>query len=201
MGDTQSVAWLLRGRPDDPEQESWGGRFVRAWERPRATCDWLTNADDRFEQFSIVELTLPVGPIAPSEPFATMENENQSLVGDFESEGSVRFRFSPKDPKTYAYTLRSNIASLDGQSGEMTSFVPPPDSGRRPSKQHPNWWTDEPRRRRKATNRGEDPEPLARGLPPRLCRTRRAMPNTAQITKFGCGLRPRDHTKERLQCH
>ena len=84
------MAWLLRGRPDDPEQESWGGRFVRAWERPRATFDWLTNADDRFEQFSIVELTLPVGPIAPSEPFATMEIENQSLVGDFESEGSVR---------------------------------------------------------------------------------------------------------------
>ena len=34
MGDTPSVAWLLSGTPEDPSQPGWGGRFVRAWERP-----------------------------------------------------------------------------------------------------------------------------------------------------------------------
>ena len=29
MGDTPTVSWLLRGTPDDPTKESWGGRFVK----------------------------------------------------------------------------------------------------------------------------------------------------------------------------
>ena len=36
MGDTPSVGWVLKGTPDDPSQPGWGGRFVRAWERPYA---------------------------------------------------------------------------------------------------------------------------------------------------------------------
>jgi hypothetical protein len=39
MGDTPSYAFLLRGNPDDPTQESWGGRFVKRKDRPNWWVD------------------------------------------------------------------------------------------------------------------------------------------------------------------
>jgi hypothetical protein len=39
-----------------------------------------------------------------------------------------------------------NIQSLNGKTGEMTSFLPSPDVARVPSVKHPNWWTDDPSR-------------------------------------------------------
>ena len=42
MGDTPSVAFLLRGTPDDPTQPSWGGQFIKRKDRPRW---WVDNPD------------------------------------------------------------------------------------------------------------------------------------------------------------
>ncbi len=39
MGDTPSYAFLLRGTPDDPTKDSWGGRFVRKKGRPNWWVD------------------------------------------------------------------------------------------------------------------------------------------------------------------
>ncbi|MBI1390650.1 MAG: DUF1593 domain-containing protein [bacterium] len=41
MGDTPSVAYLLRGEPEDPESPSWGGRFQHKEGRP----DWYVDLD------------------------------------------------------------------------------------------------------------------------------------------------------------
>jgi Cellulose-binding Sde182, nucleoside hydrolase-like domain len=144
MGDTPSVGWLLLGNPADPTQPGWGGKFVHAWERPHVVFNRLTTATDRIEQFGVFELVLPVGGAAPTSPEASMQIENQSLAGDFGAEGSVRFRFSPKGAKTYSYRIRSNVPALDGNTGRLTSFLPPPASAQRPSRQLPNWWTDDP---------------------------------------------------------
>jgi hypothetical protein len=144
MGDTPSVGWLLLGNPADPAQPGWGGKFVRAWERPHIVFNRLTTAADRIEQFGVFELDLTVGAGIPAKPEASMQIENQTLAGDFGEEGSVRFRFSPKGAKTYSYRIRSNIRALDGKTGELTSFLPPPDNTQRPSPQLPNWWTDDP---------------------------------------------------------
>src|SRR5690625_3365880 len=35
MGDTPSVAYLLKGTPESPENPSWGGRFVKVNSRPK----------------------------------------------------------------------------------------------------------------------------------------------------------------------
>jgi hypothetical protein len=143
MGDTPSVGWLLRGNPADPTHPGWGGEFVRAWERPYVVFDRLTTAADRIEQFGIFELVLPLGDGAPADPEARMQIENQSLVGHV-ADGAVRFRFSPKDPKEYSYTIRSTAPALDGQTGRLTSFLPPMEAAQRPSPRLPNWWTDNP---------------------------------------------------------
>lgn len=144
MGDTPSVARLLNGVIDDPAQPSWGGRYVRAWDRPFARFDRMPTAADRIEHFGILELVLPLGANAPAAPEARLVVENQSLIGYAAGDGTMRFRFSPKDAKTYALTIDSNVPALDGKTGGITAVAPSPDAALRPSAAHPNWWTDDP---------------------------------------------------------
>lgn len=144
MGDSPTVGWLLRGAPELPFQPGWGGRYVRAWARPHARFDRLTTAADRIEYCGILELVLPLGGGAPADAEARMVVENQSLVGHRDGDGAMRFRFCPKDPKTYRYTIRSNVPALDGRTGEITAFLPSPEAALSPDPTHPQWWTDDP---------------------------------------------------------
>jgi hypothetical protein len=143
MGDTPTLAWLLKGTPADPTQPSWGGRYLRAWVRPQASFTRLTTATDRLEQFGILDLALPVPAGTPASAMATMVIENQSLVGEV-GDGMMRFRFSPKEAKTYSYTIRSAVAELDGLRGQLTSVAAPPDAATRPDRRLRHWWTDDP---------------------------------------------------------
>jgi hypothetical protein len=144
MGDTPTVARLLRGTPADPTQASWGGRYVRAWQRPYAAFARLTTAADRIEHFAILELVLPLGADAPPRPEARLMVENQSLIGHVDPAGHMRFRFSPKEAKAYTYTIRSNVPSLDGRTGAITSVDPAPGAASRPDADLLHWWTDDP---------------------------------------------------------
>lgn len=47
MGDTPSVAFLLRGQPDDPTMESWGGCFVKRTDRPQW---WVDDPDPALRE-------------------------------------------------------------------------------------------------------------------------------------------------------
>src|SRR5690606_5056722 len=76
MGDSPSVGWLLGGNPADPSQPGWGGRFVRAWDRPYVLSRGITDADVRIEQFSVFELAFEVGVGLPDPPEAWMVVEN-----------------------------------------------------------------------------------------------------------------------------
>ena len=144
MGDTPSVGWVLKGTPGDPLQPGWGGRFVRAWERPYARFGRLTTKNDRIEVFGILELVLPLGDRAPEKPEARLVVENQSLIGHTPGDNTMRFRFCPKAAKAYSFTIRGNVLALNGKKGGITAFVPPPEVARRPSSRLPNWWTDDP---------------------------------------------------------
>ena len=75
-------------------------------------------------------LTVDVGSMA--NPEASMQIENQSLVGDFSADGSVRFRFSPKSLQIWSYKIQSNIPALDGKTGGMTSCRRPKPRSDRP---------------------------------------------------------------------
>ncbi len=147
MGDTPSVGWLLRGTPDDPSQPGWGGRFVRAWERPYYRFERMTAKKDRMEVFGVLELVLPLSDRALENPEAWLVVENQSLIGHTSGDGAMRFRFSPKAAKAYSFTIRSNMPALNGKKGGITAFVPPPVMAQRPSSKLPNWWTDDPSKR------------------------------------------------------
>ncbi len=146
MGDTPSVGWLLRGTPEDPSQPSWGGRFVRAWERPCLRVDRLPTEVDRMEEFGILELVLSLGEGAPENPEALLVVENQSLVGHAPGDGTMRFRFSPKAARVFRFTIRSNVPALNGKTAGITAYTPEPDIALQPSSRFPNWWTDDPAR-------------------------------------------------------
>ncbi|MDQ8187653.1 DUF1593 domain-containing protein [Pelagicoccus sp. SDUM812002] len=144
MGDTPTVAWLLQGDPDKPYQGGWGGRFVRAWTRPYSRFERMTTEADEIEFCAIMELALPLGSDAPKTPSLHMKVENQMLVGHLPGDGTVRFRFCPKTPKTYSYEIVGNDPSLDGKKGQVTAVLPSPDVALEPDEHWPNWWTDDP---------------------------------------------------------
>lgn len=144
MGDTPSLGWLLKGTPAEPSWPSWGGRYVRAWERPFSKFSRLTGSADRVEIFSIVEFVLPLGHNPPARPEGRMRVENQSLVGHADEQGNLRFVFCPRDAKTFRYTIESNAPGLDGQRGEIVSVLPAQSQALAPSERFLNWWTDDP---------------------------------------------------------
>ena len=67
-----------------------------------------------MEAFGILELVLPLGDGAPEKPEARLIVENQSLIGHV-ADGSIHFRFCPKDAKTYSFEIRGNVPILEGR--------------------------------------------------------------------------------------
>jgi hypothetical protein len=141
MGDSPSVGWLLKGDARDPSQPGWGGKFVTAWDRSSVRFDRMTTKDDKMECFGIAELAIPLGESVAENPEARLFVENQSLEGHFPGDGTVRFRFCPKEAKPHVFTIRSNMRSVDGKTGGITAVAPAP--GQAASEKYPNWWTDD----------------------------------------------------------
>ena len=139
MGDTPSVTYMM-GSPGDPSQSGWGGRFVRAWERPKRIFDRLTTVDDDIETFGLLELELP----GPKDATASLLVDGQEFPATYEGSGVHRFRFVPKSTKRWSYRTKSIAHELDGLEGAFTSADPSPDAASRPSPRHPRWWTDDP---------------------------------------------------------
>lgn len=142
MGDTPSLARLIWGVPEDPGADSWGGRFVRAWQRPSTRYTRLTTAADETEVFGIVELVLAAD--APAGTPALLEIGNQQLRGQVLGDGSLRFRLCPKDAMTYDYTLSCpTLPLLHGLRGQFSARPARTAQMKQPSPQWPHWWTDD----------------------------------------------------------
>lgn len=142
MGDTPSLTYLFGATPENPAAPSWGGSFVRAWDRPRTTFTRAPRAEDQVEVFSIVELVYRTKTPAPPEARAKLLVDDQEFTGFPDSDGVWHFLFSPKQTKTWYYRIASADPELDGQTGSFTSVLP---SGNlAPSAKYPNWWTDNP---------------------------------------------------------
>jgi len=140
MGDTPSLMRLFHGTPDDPAQPSWGGQYVRAWDRPHKVFNRITTEKDSIEQFGVLELLLPYADDIAS-PYATM-NIDRPIQAQVQND-TVRFLFSPKNPSNYPYSIISNIPSMNNISGSISAYQPPASDKLNPSSLYPNWWTDD----------------------------------------------------------
>ncbi len=126
MGDTPSVARLLRGASEDPSQPSWGGKFVPIWDGRKSLFDRLTTEADKVEVFGVTEFKLPKPQGYTSAHRAEMVFDGgvPTSIGVVEGD-SLHFRFSPRDAKVWTYVIKSDGTDLDGQSGKFDA-VPPP---------------------------------------------------------------------------
>lgn len=144
MGDSPSLAYVLGARPEDPAAGNWGGRFVRAWDRPRVTFTTPPTAADPVEIYAIVELVYRPEGTAPANATAKLVIEQQEFPGYRAEDGTWRFLFSPKDARTFPYEIVSTHPGLQGQTGTLRSVLPDPSRAASPSTRYLNWWTDDP---------------------------------------------------------
>ena len=145
MGDTPSVARLLRGDSEDPEQPSWGGKFVRIWDDRKTVFHRLTDESDQSEVFGVTEFVLPKPPGFGQGHSAAMVFNGGVPKSKGVVEGDhLRFRFSPRDAKVWSYVVESDFPSLNGQSGKFNAVPPPAERTQLRSAMHPNWWIDDP---------------------------------------------------------
>ena len=144
MGDTPSVMYVLGQTPDDPSSGSWGGRFVRAWDRRRYVFDRAPSSADQVETFSIVELVYRLPTPASSGATAALVVDQQEFPGFADESGAWHFLFSPKETKRWTYTIRSTAPGLNGRAGAFTSTLAAPSEAANPSPRYPHWWTDDP---------------------------------------------------------
>jgi hypothetical protein len=146
MGDTPALTYVLGAHPEQPGAGGWGGRFVRAWDRPRVVFDAPPAASDVVETFAVLDLVYrPAAPGPSSGPVhAALQVDKQAFPGYQTPDGAWHFLFSPKEAKTWTYRIASNHRGLDGQTGGFTSRMPAPARAGQPSSDYPNWWTDDP---------------------------------------------------------
>jgi len=142
MGDTPAVVYLLGKTPDDPSRDSWGGRFVRAWDRRKYVFERAPSAADQVETYSIVEIIYRLPTRAAAGTSATLVVEQQAFIGFVDEAGSWHFLFSPKEAQPWAYRILSTEPKLNVQGGAFTSSLPAPNQPA--SSRYPNWWTDDP---------------------------------------------------------
>lgn len=144
MGDSPSLAYVLGAEPGNPAAGNHGGRFVRAWDRPRRTFTTPPSAADVVETFSIVELVVRVEKPVMGDAKAALLVDRQEFPGFPGEDGAWHFLFSPKEAKVWNYRITSTLAELDGRVGGFTSVNPAPSRASSPSAEFPQWWTDDP---------------------------------------------------------
>jgi hypothetical protein len=144
MGDSPSVGYLLQGTPSDPSRPGWGGQFVPVWDGRKTVFTRATTTADSAEAFGVVEFRLPVPEDMRAGQTARMIVDGRIPSVAARDENVLRFRFSPRDAKVWPYVIQSDGPGLDGVTGQFTAAMPPPERSSRPSRSHPQWWTDDP---------------------------------------------------------
>jgi hypothetical protein len=149
MGDTPAVVYPLGDGPENPvRNNSWGGQFVRAWDRSRVLFDNAERsppaAADKVEAFGVVELCYRGLSPGQSNATASLVVDGQKFPGLPDQAGAWHFLYSPKEAKSWNYKIESTIPDLNGKTGAFTSYWATPDLATKPSSKYPHWWTDNP---------------------------------------------------------
>ena len=146
LGDTPSLLYMMHGNPAQPEQQSWGGKFVKCSRTPRSVFYGATTANDTAQICSIIEWHLqgPVRPdVAIDSACVTLDIRKQQWKGYYKGYGLYVIRHSTYYTGTLDYTITSTIdgfAPITGQiTIENTWDVPVKDMD---YKVGPQWWTD-----------------------------------------------------------
>ncbi len=64
------------------------------------------------------------------------------ISGHFAEDRTIRFHFSPKSAKTFAFEIKSNVPDLNDKTGKVSAIIPSAELANQVSDRYPNWWTD-----------------------------------------------------------
>ena len=128
MGDTPSLAYLLKGNPDHPTGESWGGSFKPIDRSTRKIFNRNTTITDTVAAYSIIEWRFkgPEISIADTAVCFTMKIGGQVWPGYYLGNGNYGIHYSSKGPETGSYSTTSTIAELNNMQGKYVSTIPWP---------------------------------------------------------------------------
>ena len=146
LGDTPSLLYVLKGNPDRPEEQSWGGRFVRCNRTPRSVFTDVTSVRDTVPVCGIIEWRLK-GPDRPDIPVdsacVVLDIRNQKWKGYYKGDGLYVVRHSTYYKGVLDYTISSFIDGFEPLSGQIyvanTWNFPESDVDFPVGN---NWWTD-----------------------------------------------------------
>lgn len=145
MGDTPTVAYFLRGVPENPEEESLGGTFVKVYNRPEAFYNRDTTIDDVVEIFTVIEYTF-TGPVLDhydlDKPAFMMKVRNQFFEGFYVGDGVYKIRFMPKSMGVFEYEIISDIKELNTHKGAFTSTWENEENRKDQGQGLTNWYSD-----------------------------------------------------------
>ena len=150
MGDTPSLLYMMQGNPDNPMEESWGGRFAPIKHSSRRVFHGQTTENDTIPVYSVVEWYFK-GPkkkdIAEDSVCFVGTIDKQQWAGYYVGNGQYVLRYSPKAPACLTYSISSPIKLLNGLKGSfVVDDVWPgkPDANDYPLGNH--WYSDLPDR-------------------------------------------------------
>ena len=146
LGDTPSLLYMMDGNPANPEEQSWGGRFVRCGSTPRSVFHGVTTASDTAQICGIIEWQLQ-GPvrndIAIDSACVILDIRKQKWNGYYKGNGLYVVRHSTYYTGTLDYTITSTIDGFTPLTGQITientwhAEAKPTDY-----KVGAQWWTD-----------------------------------------------------------
>ena len=123
LGDTPSLLYVMQGNPDNPETQSWGGKFVRTSYTPRPVFHSATTAKDTAQICGIIEWQLK-GPkrkdIAIDSACITLDIRNQKWNGYYKGNGLYIIRHSTYYTGTLDYTITSTVEGFKPINGQIT---------------------------------------------------------------------------------
>lgn len=114
---------MMDGNPSKPEEQSWGGKFVRCSRTPRTVFHRGTTAQDTVQICGIIEWQLK-GPkrndIAIDSACITLDIRNQKWKGYYKGNGLYVLRHSTYYTGTLDYTITSTIEGFEPITGQIT---------------------------------------------------------------------------------
>ena len=142
------VYWI--DGPNNPTGESWGGSFALIRHSSRRVFHRQTSERDTVPVYSVVEWYFQ-GPvktdITEDSVCLTATIDKQQWAGYYLGNGTYVLRYSPKAPARLTYSVRSQIAELNGLSGWF--IVDDVWPGKADAADYPlgaNWYSDRPER-------------------------------------------------------
>ncbi|MBR5820477.1 MAG: DUF1593 domain-containing protein [Alistipes sp.] len=124
MGDTPTLLYLMHGsNPEQPEEQSWAGRFVKTKRTPRRVFHGPTTAADTALVCGIIEWQLK-GPnrpeIAVDSACLTLDIRKQKWTGYYKGDGNYLLRHSTYYTGVLSYTMTSSLPDFEAFEGEIT---------------------------------------------------------------------------------